>query len=55
VPTLEELEEQYVIKDWPLFVASSVLIGLVVISFFAHSLIGLELRYIMSSSLLLFL
>lgn len=43
VPTLEELEVQYVIKDWPLFVASAVLIGLVVISFFAHSLIGLEL------------
>jgi Na+/H+ antiporter NhaD/arsenite permease-like protein len=44
VPTIEELEALYVIKDWPLFVASAVLIGLVVLSFFAHSLIHLELR-----------
>jgi len=41
--TIQELEEIYVISDWPLFVASCAVILVVILMFFIHPVLGLEL------------
>jgi len=47
IATIAEMEETYQIKDWPLFVSSSLLLILVIGMFFLHPLLGIELSLAM--------
>ncbi len=41
---VSELERKYVIRDWPLFVNSSLILGTVVVLFFLHSFVEIHLN-----------
>eukprot|EP01125_Pyxidicula_operculata_P018251 TRINITY_DN6484_c0_g1_i1.p1 TRINITY_DN6484_c0_g1~~TRINITY_DN6484_c0_g1_i1.p1 ORF type:complete len:719 (-),score=146.90 TRINITY_DN6484_c0_g1_i1:183-2339(-) len=43
VPNIEDLEEQYQIRDWNLLIKSCCVIGSVILLFFLRSLVGLDL------------
>jgi Na+/H+ antiporter NhaD/arsenite permease-like protein len=41
--SIEELEEKYKVKDWELLIKSTAVLLLIIIMFFMHSMVGLEL------------